>query len=29
LRSLVMYCAASRSVSNGFRPGNMIGSKNA
>jgi hypothetical protein len=27
--SLVMYCAASRSVTNGcFRPGNMIGSKN-
>jgi hypothetical protein len=28
LGSFVMYCAASRSVTSGFRPGNVIGSKN-
>ncbi|KRR03264.1 hypothetical protein CP49_15100 [Bradyrhizobium valentinum] len=26
--NLMMYCAASRSVTSGFRPGTMIGSKN-
>jgi hypothetical protein len=28
LGNLMMYCAASRSVTSGFQPGNMIGSKN-
>jgi hypothetical protein len=28
LGSLVMYCAPSRSVISGIRPGNLIGSKN-